>query len=96
MGTSAASMCLGFMRTNEEAVNALCSSTSEDRLLSWSASHLELIAAVNFPGTPSVVEKQLHMVGYLFELVYDLMISPRDNVSHSPGFVFPLGILGGS
>ena len=87
---------LGFMRTNEEAVNALCSSTSEDRLLSWSASHLELIAAVNFPGTPSVVEKQLHMVGYLFELVYDLMISPRDNVSHSPGFEIPLGILGGS
>ena len=87
---------LGFMRTNQEAVNALCSSTSEDRLLSWSASHLERTAAVNFPGSPSMVEKQLHMVGYLFELAYDLMISPRDNVSRSPGFETPLGIFGGS
>ena len=34
----------------------------------------------------SFKEKQLRMAGYLFELVYDLLISPRDNVSESPGF----------
>ena len=40
-------------------------------------------------------DKQLHMVGYLFELFYDLMIAPRHNVSQSPGFETPLGVFGG-
>ena len=34
----------------------------------------------------NIVEMQLNMVGYLIELVYDLMISPLSNVSESPGF----------
>ena len=41
-------------------------------------------------------DKQLHMVGYLFELFYDLMIAPRNNVSCSPGFETCLGIFGGT
>ena len=49
-----------------------------------------------FAGCSTLEEKQLHMAGYLFELVYDLMISPRDNVSRSPGFETPLGVFGGS
>ena len=57
---------------------------------------LERVAAINFPGSLTLAEKQLHMAGYLFELVYDLVISPRDNVSRSPGFETPLGIFGGS
>ena len=39
--------------------------------------------------------KQLHMVGYLCELVYDLGLAPGDNVSQSPGFETPFGIFGG-
>ena len=34
------------------------------------------------------------MVLYLFELGYDLMISPEDNVSNSPGFEVRLAIYG--
>jgi hypothetical protein len=36
------------------------------------------------------------MVGFLFELGYDLMIADGDNVSESPGFEPCLGIFGGS
>jgi hypothetical protein len=39
-----------------------------------------------------VASKQLHMVAYLFELVYDLMLAPEENVSSSPGFERPLAI----
>ena len=55
---------------------------------------LKRIGAVAFAGCSTLEEKQLHMVGYLFELAYDLMISPTDNVSRSPGFETPLGIFG--
>ena len=36
------------------------------------------------------------MVSYLFELVYELMIWPEDNVSCSLGYEIPLEIYGGS
>ena len=36
--------------------------------------------------------KQVHMLGYLFELMYDLAIAPATNVSRSPGFETPLNI----
>jgi len=47
-------------------------------------------------GCSTLEEKQLHMVGCLFELVYDLMPPPLDNASRSPGFETPLVIFGGS
>jgi len=89
-------VALGFMRTNTEAAGELCAADPAKELLSWLEGALERVAAINFPGSLTLAEKQLHMVGYLFELVYDLMISPRDNVSRSPGFETPLGIFGGS
>jgi hypothetical protein len=39
-------------------------------------------------------EKQLHLVGYLFELCYDLALSPNDNVSQNPGFETFIGEFG--
>ena len=50
----------------------------------------------SFNTCTTIEEKQLHMVSYVFELGYDLMMSPRDNVSNSPGFGVPLEIYGGS
>jgi len=43
------------------------------------------ISSVNFSGK-SGEKKYLQMIAYLFELGYDLAISPRCNVSKSPGF----------
>lgn len=42
-----------------------------------------------------IEEKQLNSVSYLFELVYNLIISPEDNVLNSPGFEIHLAIYGG-
>ena len=89
-------VALGFLRTNTEAAGELRVADPAKGLLLWPVGALERVAAINFPGSLTLAEKQLHMVGYLFELVYDLMISPRDNVSRSPGFETPLGIFGGS
>ena len=56
----------------------------------------ERVNRVGFNGLTTLKEKQLRIVGYAFELVYDLMISPLDNISKSPGFETPLGVFGGS
>ena len=46
-------------------------------------------------GANGIREKQLHMIGYLSELVYNAAIAPDNNVSSSPGFETPLGIFKG-
>ena len=61
----------------------------------WPPNVLERVNKVKLVGCTSLQEKQLQIVGYLFELFYDLMISPEDNVSVSPGFETCLGIFGG-
>ncbi len=47
---------------------------------------------VKIPGTVTLNHKKLHMVAYLCELGYDLMIAPDANISKSPGFETPLGV----
>jgi hypothetical protein len=84
---------LGFSR--QENIQAL-HQTDGSGIFVWSKEVLERIGAVNFSGAKDLEAKQLHMVGYLCELVYDLALAPDDNVSQSPGFETPLGIFGGS
>jgi hypothetical protein len=62
----------------------------------FSKEMLERIGAVNFQKAKDLEAKQLHMVGYLCELVHDLALAPGDDVSQSPGFETPLGIFGGA
>ena len=50
------------------------------------------IAAINFAGNPRLQTKQLHMLGYLWELAYDLSLAPTSNISGNPGFETALGI----
>jgi hypothetical protein len=83
---------LGFSRS--ESIEAL-HRTDGSGIFVWSAEMLERIGAVNFQNAKDLKAKQLHMVGYLCELVYDLALAPGDNVSQSPGFETPLGIFGG-
>jgi hypothetical protein len=84
---------LGFSR--KENIEAL-HQTDGSGLFAWSPEMLERIGTVNFANAKDIKAKQLHMVGYLCELVYDLALTPGDNVSQSPGFETPLGIFGGS
>ena len=46
---------------------------------------------IEFAGCTTTPDKQLHMVGHLLELAYNI-----PNVSRSPGFETALEILGGS
>ena len=83
---------LGFSRTQNIEVLL---QTDGAGIFVWSKEMLERIGAVNFSNAKDLQAKQLHMVGNLCELVYDLALSPGDNVSQSPGFETPLGIFGG-
>ena len=44
------------------------------------------IAKVKFRNSTTIEQKQIEMIAYLLELVYDLCICMTDNVSVSPGF----------
>jgi hypothetical protein len=76
---------LVFKIGDEEAKTALCSADDKKGLLYWSATAMSKVTK----------DKQLHMVGFLFEMLYDLMIAPNANVSQSPGFESFLHIYGG-
>jgi hypothetical protein len=61
-------------------------------LFHWEACILNSVSKVNFAGNLGLVQKQLHFVGYLAELCYDLALDKRNNLSENPGFETPLGI----
>jgi hypothetical protein len=63
----------------------------EGGLLSWEGAILSKLEKANL-GCNALKDKQLHAVGYLFELCYNLAILPRGNVSQNPGFESLLGI----
>ena len=67
----------------------------EDGLFMWDENSIKKIENLKLIGCTTIKEKQLVMVGYALELVYDLMIAVSDNVSQSPGFESCLGIFGG-
>ena len=79
----------GFDLTNAETANeitSLCSKNYGDGgILLYTDVEQLSIRGVNFRGR-SKDENFIEMVGYLFELGYDLALSHRYNVSRSPGF----------
>jgi hypothetical protein len=83
---------IGFDHSNTEAVGLLCHTT--DGIFLWPPDVIDSIGRGSFNNSSSLEEKQLHMVGYLLELALDLMISPKNCVSQSPGFESCLHIYG--
>ena len=81
-------------RRNESG--PLCSIDGNGLLL-WPSNVMKAVTNVNFKATNArnIQGKQLEMVGYFFELLYDLSLSSDHNASESPGFETPLGIFGG-
>jgi len=80
---------LGFCR-NERHHHKLYS-TEVEGLFSWTNDVVCRIIHINFPGAITLEDKQLHMLGYLFEIFYDIALSSLHNVSASQGFETPLG-----
>ena len=50
------------------------------------------LTRLNIRGANTLREKQLIVVGYFFELCYDICLSPSVNVSNNPGFESILGV----
>ena len=71
---------MGFDRTDD--LSAFCPKEADDTVFVWSK---DTIKELNKRSGP-LKEKQLDMVAYLWELVYDLLLDSRHNVSDSPGF----------
>jgi hypothetical protein len=82
---------IGFNHDDREAINLICRT---DGIFLWPSDVLDNISKGSFNNSGSIEEKQLHMVGYLLELALDLMISPNNCVSQSPGFESCLHIYG--
>jgi hypothetical protein len=85
-------VAVGLDRSNAAAVDALVAPANG--ILDWPADVLQYVAKVKFAGCTTLVQKQLHMVGYLFELHYELLLAPRHDVSSNPGFETCLGVFG--
>jgi hypothetical protein len=83
---------LGFCREHESHRSLY--QKSSDGIFIWSDEMLHRIGGVNFRGAKVLADKQLHMVGYLIELCYDLALSSEQNVSESAGCETPLGVFG--
>ena len=83
---------LGFSRKFESSLDTICEIKEEgDCLLEWDKVTVQRMKKLKLGGD-SLRETQLHFVGFLLELCYDLALSPKANVSRSPGFEAPLGI----
>ena len=50
----------------------------------------------NLPGCSSIQDKQFVVIGYFFELGYELMLAANQDVSQNPGFESCLGIYSNS
>jgi hypothetical protein len=82
---------LCFSRDDSMGVDMLCSPDTDLGIFSWNQVTIDSIMTTNFP-QPTLRERQLIMLGYLFEMAYDLLIAPSHNVSHSAGFECPLSV----
>ena len=82
---------VGFDPTNDSVMNTISEDASNGGIFSFDVVDKENIAKLNFRGHLTTKERARELVSYLLELVYDLAISPRDNVSKSLGFESILG-----
>ena len=84
--------CVGmaFDRGDDAAIKQLCN--AKGGVFHWGEVELAKIREANIKGTHTLRDKQLHFVGFAFELFYDLLLSPRHNISRAPGYEGPLGV----
>jgi hypothetical protein len=91
-------VALGFNRSLPGVVGALCETDPTKGLFFWPKPVLEKLVTMKFAGCAAgeagLKDKQLRLVGYLFESAYDAPIPPADNASGSFGFEACLGKTG--
>lgn len=83
---------IGFNRQDAELLTL---DRAQGGVLEWPANIIDMVNKSGLgPRGATLAEKKLEMAAYLFELVYDLMIADRDNVSGNPGFEALIGYYG--
>ena len=82
---------VGFCRSKLNT-DTMSSITDDGKIFVWSGATLKHLDDTNLNGCRHIKDKQLIMVGYFFELCYELMLSSNHNVSQNPGFESILGI----
>ena len=85
----------GFSFNRSNNLSGLISTVDDECLLDWLL-YTNRLETTNIRGCSTFREKQLVVVGYFFELCYDLCLSPRYNVSRNPGFESILGVFDNS
>ena len=73
-----------FDKDDPDAVKLLTTDISKGGILRWSQQGLELARKCPHGGT--LVEKQLDIVSYMFEVMTDIMIEPKHNMSDGASF----------
>ena len=81
----------GFCFKRTENIEALVSTIEGRGLFDWST-YISALEVANFKGCKTLKDRQLTVVGYFFELCYDICLSPSHNVSNNPGFESILGV----
>ena len=80
---------------NRQDAELLTLDRAQGGVLEWPANIIDMVNKSGLgPRGATLAEKKLEMAAYLFELVYDLMIADRDNVSGNPGFEALIGYYG--
>ena len=60
--------------------------TDKNEIFFWTDEVLERVEKMNEGNCKTLQEKQLVIIGYFFELCYDICLSSAENVSQNPGF----------
>ena len=85
----------GFSFNRLNNVSGLISTVNEECLLDWSL-YTNRLERTHIRGCSTFREKQLVVIGYFFELCYDICLSARYNVSRNLGFNSILGVFDNS
>ena len=85
-------VAIGFDVNNDEHGKIITGELENGGLFSYTNEEKRKIDSCNMRGRGTTMLKRIDIVAYLFELGYDLSISPADNVSQNPGFESVLGV----
>ena len=59
---------------------------NDEGVFHWSQNMKVKLGKSTLPGSRNISDKQLLLIGYFFELGYELMLSPNQDVSDNTGF----------
>ena len=81
----------GFCFNRKTNTDGLTSVEEGEGLFDWSL-YVNHLTTANIRGCHTLREKQLVVIGYFFEMCYDICLQTDYNVSNNPGFESILGV----